>query len=310
MRPMFTDRPLRRFHQRSARAARRGAIALGLGLCGCQSELLTLGEKPLPSYHFGPPRLVAELASSETTENPTLTGDLLEIYFSSSRDGNDSDIWFAQRTSAFAPFDPPRRVRALDSPRQEWSSAVATDGLTLWFGSDRRFGSGLDIWVTTRSGRSVDWNEPEILPVLNSPANDVARPPGMRGLVMPLGSERGSPSVYRSYFATRASITSAFDAPQPIPELIFPDATTMDVFLTDDGLTIFYASSTAGGPADFFTARRRSTSDPFSSMEPVLDLNTTASERDPWLSPDGTVFFFASDRSGTMNIYTADVILK
>jgi hypothetical protein len=132
----------------------------------------------------------------------------------------------------------------------------------------------------------------------------------MRGLIMPLGSERGSPIFYRSYFATRASTTSPFEAPQPIPELVFSDATTMDIFLTDDGLTLFYASSPPNGPGDFFIARRRSTADPFSSIEPLVDLNTPASERDPWLSPDGTQFFFASDRGGNMNIYTADVILK
>jgi Tol biopolymer transport system component len=31
---------------------------------------------------------------------------------------------------------------------------------------------------------------------------------------------------------------------------------------------------------------------------PLTDLNTAADERDPWLSPDGTMFYFTSDREG------------
>lgn len=296
---------------RRSAAASRLAIVATLGAAGCDGQLVTLGQKPLPEFHFGPAQIVAELASPDKTENPTLTGDLLEIYFSSSREGNNSDIWMAPRTSRLNPFDPPRRVRAVNSSRPEWSSAIALDGLTLWFASDRRGSNGFDIWVSSRATRTGDWSDPEILPVLNSPANDVARPPGLHGLVMPLGSERGTPSVYRSYFATRASLTTPFDTPQPIPELIFPDATTMDVFLSDDGLTLFYASSPiAGGNADLYVTQRRTTGEVFPIGEPLVDLNTNSNERDPWLSPDATQFFFASDRGGNMNIYTADVKLK
>jgi Tol biopolymer transport system component len=60
-----------------------------------------------------------------------------------------------------------------------------------------------------------------------------------------------------------------------------------------------------GGTPDLYVAWRLSTADRFSLPTPLTDLNTAADERDPWLSPDGTVFFFTSDRapSGTLQIY-------
>jgi hypothetical protein len=294
------------------------ALTVGLALAGCgRGEVVTLGESasPATSFRFGPPRLVAELASPERNDNPTLTADLLEIYFTSTREGGNSDIWYAQRASPSEPFSPPQRLVAVNSPFLEASGAVAADGQTFWLGSDRPGSAGFsDIWVSTRPSRTVGWSAPTLISLLSSPAADVPRPPGLHGLVMPVGSERGFPPLYRTYFSTRVSLDAPFGAPEPIPELVFPNTTIMDAFLTEDGLTLLYASSVGMamgvgmGPADFYLARRPSTADPFAVVGALIDLNSPATERDPWLSPDGTRIFFASDRSGTLSIYQADVI--
>ncbi len=47
--------------------------------------------------------------------------------------------------------------------------------------------------------------------------------------------------------------------------------------------------------------------EPFSVTQPLDDLNTAGDERDPWLSPDGHTLYFTSDRSGVLQIYTAQV---
>ena len=100
----------------------------------------------------------------------------------------------------------------------------------------------------------------------------------------------------------------AFGAPAAIPELSFTDQSTVDAFLTDDGLTLFYSSSPPEGAGDLFVAWRRTTSDPFTLSAPLDDLNTPAhAERDPWLSPDGQTFFFTSDRTGLLQIFEAPV---
>jgi hypothetical protein len=281
-----------------------------LGGCGAGS-LVTLGEAAPVAPRFDPPHIVPGIEFAGRNDNPTLTGDLMEIYFTSARDDDNGDVWTAQRASASAPFDPPQRVAGVNDPLTfESSSAVALDGLTLWFGSNRGNVEGdLDVWVTTRTARSALWSAPTKVDVLNSTARDIPRPPGLTGLVMPFASTRDSGDVYRTFLATRAGADAPFDAPVLISELVFPGRATVDGFLTEDGLSLFYSSSVPEGLSDMYVARRRTTADPFEVIQPLADLNTAADERDPWLSPDGTRFFFVSDRAGTLAIYETTVRL-
>ena len=314
-------------------------IALAICTPACTAgKTVSLGDmNPVP-YHFDTPVLVAELASPSRTDNPTLTGDLLEIYFTTDRVSGNGDVWFATRTTATAPFGTPAPVTAVNEDSFETSSAISTDGLTLWFGSDRAGGVGAnDIWVTARATRSSPWSTPVNVVALNSAADDIPRPPGQHALVMPMSSTKttsANPSGtnYQTYLATRATPGAPFGAPVAIPELDYPDRSTVDGFLTDDGLTMFFSSAPVAEPADaavsapdggktdggkpgdagvansdLFVAWRRSTSDLFAATQPLGDLNTTADERDPWLTPDGTTLYFTSDRGGVLNIYTAAV---
>jgi hypothetical protein len=312
-----------------------GLMVVALSCASCGGKTVRLGEKtPLP-FHFGEPVLVAELASEMRTDNPTLTSDMLEIFFTTNREGTaSSDIWFAQRASAGAPFGTPAPVQGVNSDAYETSSAISGDGLTLWFGSDRAGGSGdVDIWVCERPTRSARWSTPMNLVGLNSTASEIPRPPGQHGLVMRMASTKltalnPAEGNYQSYWTTRASPGSPFGAPVAIPELAYKDRSTVDAFLTGDGLTLFFSSAPVPTPfandgggappvnqtdagvakSDLFVAFRRSTDEPFAFTQPLSDLNTTFDERDPWLSPDGTVFYFTSDRDGPLTIYTAPVL--
>jgi hypothetical protein len=298
--------------------------------------MVKLGDSSPVPYHFGVPSPVAELASPSRSDNPTLTADMLEIYFTTNRDSNgNGDIWFAQRASVSSSFGTPAPVPTVNSDTFETSSAISGDGLTLWFGSDRAGGvGGTDIWVSERATRASPWSAPMNVLALNSSAEDIPRPVGQHGRVMPMASTQLAPANqavgnYQSYLATRASPGAPFGTPAAIPELDYQDRSTVDAFLTEDGLTLFFSSAPApalavdGGvqatgdagngagagvtSSDLFVAFRRSTSEPFSVTQPLKDLNTTYDERDPWLSPDGTTFYFTSDRGGVLNIYTANV---
>ncbi len=281
------------------------ALAAMLGACAGGSTVNLGAQAPVP-YHFGTPRPLTELGK-QASDNPTLTGDLLEIFFTSNRDNVSIDIWTAKRASTTVPFDAPVLVSAASTPNFETSSAISRDGLTLWFGSDRPGGLGdLDIWMIQRPTRDGAWSTPVDLIELNSTARDLPRPLGLRDQVMPLSSQRDNPIVYWTYFSTRMS-ADAFSAPGRIPELSFSQESTVDAFLTDDGLALFYSSSLPEGTGDLYVAWRRSTSDPFTLSVPIDELNTPHAERDPWLSQDGTTFYFTSDRSGVSEIYEAPV---
>jgi hypothetical protein len=282
------------------------AALAAMGACSSGSTV-NLGEQEPRPYHFGTPRLMSELGT-QASDNPTLTSDLLEIFFTSNRDNVSADIWTARRASVTASFGNVTLVSAASTPFFETSSAISADGLTLWFGSDRPGGlGGVDIWAIQRPARDAAWSAPENLMALNSPALDLPRPPGLHDGVMPLSSQRDQAIVYWTYFSTRATPAAPFGAPAAIPELSFTKQSTVDAFLTDDGLTMFYSSSAPDGAGDLFVAWRQTTSDPFTLSAPLDELNTAHAERDPWLSPDGQRFFFTSDREGLLQIYEAAV---
>jgi len=282
------------------------------GVLACSSDTLVLGAEMPEPHRFAAPTVVDELSVEAKSDNPSLTADLLEVYFTASNvPGPGGDIWLATRAVASEPFSAPVPLEepitpAIDSSL-ETSPIVSADGLTLWFASDRPGGVGdLDIWISTRPARAAPWTAPTNLRVLNSADKEIPRPPGLRQRVMPLASDRGQPGLYQIHFAERAAITTPFQAPDPVEELAFAEQSTVDGFLTDDGLTLFYALGPEIGPADLFVASRRGTTDPFELSVPLSDLNTASDERDPWLSQDGRLFFFASDRSGRYEIYMAE----
>ncbi|MNC93408.1 WD40-like Beta Propeller Repeat protein [compost metagenome] len=57
----------------------------------------------------------------------------------------------------------------------------------------------------------------------------------------------------------------------------------------------------AGG--DLYVARRERVTDAFDTPAPISELNTSALDQDPWISPDGRHLYFASDRDGGLAIY-------
>jgi hypothetical protein len=284
------------------------ASALLLLAAGCADGLIVLGDRDPPHYRFGTPSLLAELTDGTKTDNPSLTADLREIFFTSERGGSPAEIWTARRAAPSERFGSPMLVSELNSARIETSPVVSADGLTLWLGSDRPGGLGdLDIWVSTRRARDASWSVPIDLPALSSALKDIPRPPGLHGLVMPLGSDREERGLYEIYFAKRELSSSAFGAPEKVPDVSLPAASTVDAFLTDDGTTLFYVRGPAFGPADLYVTSRRTSSEVFGAPAALTDLNTPNDERDPWLTPDGAQLFFSSDRSGRYEIYVASV---
>jgi len=283
------------------------AIASCCGIAaGCGGTVVDLGDPRPPPYRFGTPHLLSELGTTYSNQNPTLTGDLLDIFFTSNRSDTAGDVWTAHRASPGDPFDAPTLVTEISSPTYETSPAVSADGLSLYVGSDRDGTTGiLDIWASTRSDRSATWSAPVNLTALNSPVNDIPRPPGQHGLVMPMASERDVSGGYRTYLAERADRDQPFTALTVVTGLVGGDILA-DAFLSDDGLTMFYAAAMGSAKPDIYVAWRASTGDRFSLPTRLADLDTDDDERDPWLSPDGTVFYFTSDRgNGVLQIYEA-----
>ncbi len=276
---------------------------------------------------------VPGLNSDASDDNPSLTGDMLEIYFASTREDDrvlgSQDIWFSTRASLDAPWSAPSPLEAVNSIAFETSPAVSEDGLTLWFGSEREDASAqgeIDVWVSARTDRASPWTAPVNVTELNTPSKDIPRPLGNSGLTMPMGSQRAFEGVYYTFLAHRPDVEAPFEAPQLIQELFDPPCeqgvngciadnagrNTVDAFLSADGQTLFYKQVVLGGgeddPGDLYWSTWDASLQRFSPAKPLEALNLDGSdERDLWLSPDGTTLFFASDRTGNFELYQATI---
>jgi hypothetical protein len=258
---------------------------------------------------FGTPTAVAEIASpADNDEKPTLTTDMREMYFLSDRpEGPGSgDVWQSLRASTSDPWGAPALLTAVDGPSRETSPAIAGDGLTLWVASDRDGGQGgLDIWVSLRGGDAGAWSVPVPVVALSSTEDEIPRPPGEHDQVMPLSRRASVSYPYEVFEANRASESAPWGAPTADPSI--DDAhINDDGFLSDDGLTLYFSSDRLSGSQDLFVTERSAVGEPFAAPVPLATLNTSAyAERDPWVSSDGRTIYFASDRTGTLQIYMA-----
>ncbi|HEX6275548.1 MAG TPA: hypothetical protein VFZ53_21050 [Polyangiaceae bacterium] len=250
---------------------------------------------------------VAELNTELGEDNPTLTADMLQIFFTSNRDG-DADVWFATREFTSDLFGEPRRLAEASTDDDDTSPAISLDGLTLYVGlNERPDGLGnYDIWALERTTRTGGWSELAHVAELNSAEDDIPRPTAVNGTVMPLGSRRGLEG-YRTYLAVRPSPDEPFAEPELASELGVDGQNAVDGFLTEDGRVLFFSSAASEGAGDLYYATRPSSTEPFGDPVAITDLNEVSDERDPWLSPDGRWLYFATDREGTLDIFVSAV---
>lgn len=260
--------------------------------------MVTLGfAAPVPTFGDGG-RPVAALNGPANETSPTLTEDLLDIFFISDRaEGlGAGDVWHATRASRADAFGEPSLVVEASSDAAETSAAVALDGLTLWIGAERAGGAGgSDVWMLQRTGRAEPWGPAVNVGELNGPRADVPRPTARGGLVMPVASEDEAGS-FQTVLAERSSAEGPFERFEPLDELYRDGSSVEDVFLTDDGRLAFFVQRSGANDGELVLSWRSAEGAPFGDPVPLAAVNTEGDERSPWLSPDGTRFFFATAR--------------
>jgi hypothetical protein len=196
------------------------------------------------------------------------------------------------------------------------SPAVSGDGNELWFGLLGATSGHTEIWHSAREGAA--WAAKTLVPELSSALGDTAaRPPALKGTVMPLSSKRHAENggkFYQIYFSERADATSPWGEPHRngLTQINSPDFQSADGFLSENGLALYFSSTRDGDHADndLYVARRNAIGAEFGSPEPLVDLNDPvpgkrSEERMPWLSPNGSQLYFVSDRTGQYTLYVA-----
>ncbi|MHC4500183.1 MAG: TolB family protein, partial [Planctomycetota bacterium] len=109
--------------------------------------------------------------------HPSVSTDGLSLFFMSERPGyGGRDIYVSTRATTNDPWSEPENLGPIvNSPSRDSGPDISSDGLKLFFDSERPGGYGLiDIWLTTRKTLDAPWSEPVNLgPIVNTPSDDL-----------------------------------------------------------------------------------------------------------------------------------------
>ena len=128
-------------------------------------------------FTFGTPTNLGPTVNTSAFDGvPSISADGLELYFSSGRPGGygSLDIWVTTRPTKDDPWGTPVNLGStVNSGYDDPTPSISTDGLTLYFSSNRPGEGGYDLWLTTRATKQDPWGEPVNLgPTVNSSAQE------------------------------------------------------------------------------------------------------------------------------------------
>ena len=210
-----------------------------------------------PAENLGPP---VNTAACEA--HPCLATDGLSLYFCDGRGDNDmprrpgglgkSDIWVATRPTANDRWTEPVNLGpVVNSEYHERAPCISSDGLSLFFDSDRPGGlGGSDIWAATRSRVQDPWGGPVNL---GPPVNSV----GWEG--EPCVADGGS-ALYFSclrtegygrfdiWVARRTTTRDAWGTAVSLGPLVNTSWADVGPEVSADASTLYFCSRRPGGP--------------------------------------------------------------
>jgi hypothetical protein len=197
-----------------------------------------------------------------------------------------------------AQWSPPVNATTLNTSGQDYDVGMTLDGLTLYLSATGA--GGRDFFRATRTTPYRSFGTPVPIPELSSTSDEFCPSPRIDDLEIFFNSQRaGGAGSYDLWRADRASTAVPFNPPVNVTELN-TSSSDQDSSLTADGLRIYFSSTRPGGLGsnDIWTAVRPSWSMPFGTPTPVVELNSSALDYQPHISPDGLTIFFCSDRPG------------
>lgn len=256
-----------------------------------------------PSKPFAPPTPVASLnLAGYSSGSARLSPDELTVYFDADWPGGagKADLFVATRPTPTSPFGTATRHTTLNTTFQDWDPTITTDGLTLYFGSQRV--SPENIFFSTRVGLTDAFPAAAPVPGINGDAG--AQEPFVLGnsRVIYFDSKRpggmGGTDIYRS-----DGNGVAFAAPLSVPNVNSVSDEQLPV-VSDDERLMFLASLRVGGKgdADIYMSRRADTTVAFDVPINVTELNSTSADYPSWISSDGCHILMLSSRADTVHM--------
>ncbi len=242
---------------------------------------------------------------------PDVSSNGDELFLASS-----DELVVAQSQTASCPWSAPIALSSLNSDAADAHPTLSADGLTIYFSSNRIYGSWRDLFVATRpaKGPSDNWTSPTAVSELNHAFVSTEGPSlSSDSLTIYFCSDRtGGAGGFDIWKSTRASTSSSWATPAPVSELN-SSANDCNPDISADGLMLLFESDRPGGcgEMDIWMASRLSTSAPFNTPTNLAcKVNSASADQAPtWVT--ASLVYFQSNRSGGLggshDIWTAQL---
>jgi serine/threonine protein kinase len=275
-----------------------------------------------PEFEWSEPENLGPAVNSRYNEmNPFVSADGLTLLFDSNRPGGVGgiDLWMSRRPSPDASWEPAVNLGpTVNSSRDEYGPCLSKDGLTLYYsgyGLEPGYG-GSDICYKTRKSLDGPWSDAIGLPAsINGSTGELF--PELSADELSLYFDSGAPGGFGRHDiwqSTRKSVTHAFAFSGVVRgQFNSSDSEHSPTISADERVIIFWRASSTGGSGgfDLWMSSRTSKTGPWS---PAVNLgppvNSKWNEDGPHLSPDGMTLYFASQRSGSTDLWMSRRIPK
>ena len=240
------------------------AISIGPALSDDALTLLYVSGNPYDIFiatradresPLSPGQLLPGINQAGTDATPFLTDGGLTLLLASDRLASPgfNDLMIATRPSLEAAFSEPLPIANVNSSAVELLPHQSVDGLRLYFSSDR-VNANRDIWVSTRSSRSVDFSTPARITQLSSSAADFGPSLSADEREAFIASDRPGGQGMDLWRAVRPDPSAPFGTPENVSTLNGFGYDT-DPRLSLDGTELFFSSSRSGDQV-LWSARR------------------------------------------------------
>jgi len=280
------------------------AMVLALGLATEVSKA---------DFFFGEPENLGPTVNTEYVEcAPSISSDGLTLYFSDAPWNlapggyGGVDIWIATRPTPDQPWDSVTNLgEAINTQYSEGTPYISTDGLSLFFSSDRAGGSGdNDLWISTRTSLDADWSAPENLgSTINSNKSELFPCVAQDGLELYFYSsgQPGGLGIGDLWVSRRSSTSESWGVPENLGPNVNSSKDDGWPCLLYGGLTLIFNSNRAISPEDYdlYMSSRVTAEEPWGeSINLGEPLNSSSNDGGPSISSDGQWLFFHSNRPG------------
>ena len=215
-----------------------------------------VARRTLTSDPWGSGMLVTELSSPQNDEDPELSVDGLNMFFSSDRGGDGMRLYVSRRRTRDTPWEQPVRVDGLGSSTLDLAPAVDRAQLYLVFASQRGTASDLHLHAAMRPDASAAWQSAGELTALSSTARDTDPTLFDEGRGLIFASLRTAPGGKTDLFQTaRSDVSTPFASRvDPIGDLNTASSEE-DPWVSQDGRHILFVSD-RDGRSRIYEARR------------------------------------------------------